>query len=86
MNDYIGNDISSIEWLDDRIKNLHFFEKVVLGRAKNDSNFTEPEMVDMIGNKSSYDINIVFQIKHYTRFYYTNIHEYFGKLRLGDCH
>ena len=89
MNDYIGNDISSIEWFDDRIKNLHFFEKVVLGRAKNDSNFTEPEMVDMIGNKSSYDINIIFQIrniKHYTKFYYTNIHAYFGNLRLGDCH
>ena len=50
MNDYIGNDVSSIEWFDDRIKNLYFFEKVVLGRAKNDSNFTEPEMVDMIGN------------------------------------
>ena len=64
MNDYISNDISSIEWFDDRIKNLHFFEKVVLGRAKNDSNFTEPEMVDMIGNKSSYDINIIFQIRN----------------------
>ena len=50
MNDYIGNDVSAIEWFDDRIKNLYFFEKVVLGRAKNDSNFTEPEMVDMIGN------------------------------------
>lgn len=50
MNDNIGNDVSSIEWFDDRIKNLYFFEKVVLGRAKNDSNFTEPEMVDMIGN------------------------------------
>ena len=50
MSDYIGNDVSSIEWFDDRIKNLYFFEKVVLGRAKNDSNFTEPEMVDMIGN------------------------------------
>ena len=89
MNDYIGNDISSIEWFDDRIKNLHFFEKVVLGRAKNDSNFTEPEMVDMIGNKSSYNINIIFQIrniKHYTRFHNTNIHAYFVKFRLGDCH
>jgi hypothetical protein len=49
MNDYIGNDVSSIEWFDDRIKNLYFFEKVVLGRAQNDSTFTEPEMVDMIG-------------------------------------
>ena len=87
MNDHIGNDISSIEWLDDRIKNLHFFEKVVLGRAKNDSNFTEPEMVDMIGNKSSYDINIIFQIRNInTRFHNSNIHAYFGKFRLGDCH
>ena len=51
MNDYIGNDVSSIEWFDDRIKNLYFFEKVVLGRAQNDSTFTEPEMLDMIGNK-----------------------------------
>lgn len=46
---YNDNELSSIMWLDDCVKHIYFFENIVLRRAKYSSNFTEQEMVDMIG-------------------------------------
>ena len=46
---YNDNELSSFIWLDDCVKHIYFFENVVLRRAKYGNNFTEQEMIDMIG-------------------------------------
>lgn len=43
------DDLISDSWLDDCVKHIYFFESVVLQRAKKDKNFTEQEIIDMIG-------------------------------------
>ena len=48
------DDLISDSWLDDCVKHIYFFESVVLQRAKKDKNFTEQEIIDMIGKIHKY--------------------------------
>ena len=54
-------DLISDSWLDDCVKHIYFFETVVLQRAKKDKNFTEQEIIDMIG-----------KIHKYQKFYFSD--------------
>ena len=54
MKRYSNKDLISDSWLDDCVKHIYFFESVVLQRAKKDKNFTEQEIIDMIGKIHKY--------------------------------
>ena len=43
------NKLTTFSWLDDWVQHIYFFENVVLQRSKNDKQFTEQEIIDMIG-------------------------------------
>lgn len=45
--------LSSFPWLDDWVKNVYFFENVVLHKAKNNNAFTDQEIIDMIGKSKT---------------------------------
>ena len=62
MKRYSNKDnLISDSWLDDCVKHIYFFESVVLQRAKKDKNFTEQEIIDMIG-----------KIHKYQKFYFSD--------------
>ena len=49
---YTDDKLSSSAWLDGCVKHIYYFEKVVLPRALCNSNFTDQEIIDIIGNLS----------------------------------
>ena len=72
------DDLISDSWLDDCVKHIYFFESVVLQRAKKDKNFTEQEIIDMIGKihkyqKFYFSDQFILTLFHYQKQFDTSI-------------